>query len=197
MILQLRSGMDITQGYAVALGGVLATLALASLLPTKSLSSFSYLPPIARPPLRRAVRYLIYPYVLRRHQFLGPWTWADVMVQLVYITGNAFCVGFRSSFAEAGLRSGSLSLINLIPLYLGPHLGFLADLLGLSLSTFRRVHRSAGLLSSCLVLFHALAVINRFTLGDRRHISAVVASILITIWFPLTYYRPHRLLGVS
>ena len=178
--------MEITQGYAVALGGILVTLAVANLLPSDTLSSFSYLPPIARPPLRQAVRYLRYPYLLHRYQYLGPWTRMDIITQAVYIISNSFCVGFRSKLAEAGLRAGTLSLINLITLFLGPHLGFLADILGLSLGTFRHLHRSAGLLSSCLVLFHALAVINsgvKFALGGTRHISAVVASIPIILRF--------------
>ena len=166
--------MEITLGYAIGLGSVLITLAFINLL-----SSFPYSTSFAPHFLRQAFRYLTYPYLVRRHRFLGPWTRADVIIQLAYITSNSFCLGFRSSIAKAGLRAGSLSLINLIPLFLGPHLGFLADILGVSLSTFRHLHRSAGLMSSGLVLFHALIVIisrTAFALHGVKNLSGVVVS---------------------
>ena len=177
--------MEITLGYAIALGGVLIALVLVNLLPP-----LPYFALFAPPLLHQAFRYLTYPYLLRRHRFLGPWTHADVIIQLVYIVSNSFCLGFRSSIAKAGLRAGSLSLINLIPLFLGPHLGFLADILGVSLSTFRHIHRSAGLMSSGLVLFHALTVIisrTAFALRGVKNRSAVVVS----TWLSLGVLASH------
>ncbi|KAH6871729.1 hypothetical protein B0T10DRAFT_590784 [Thelonectria olida] len=54
-------------------------------------------------------------------------------------------------------RAAILSLINIGPLFLAPHLSFLADLFGVLLTTYRQVHRSCGLVSASLLLAHALA----------------------------------------
>ena len=44
----------------------------------------------------------------------------------------------------------------MIPLFAGLHHGFLADLFGISLDMYRRIHRSAGLMSFFLALFYVL-----------------------------------------
>ncbi|PVH67378.1 hypothetical protein DL98DRAFT_643971, partial [Cadophora sp. DSE1049] len=130
---------------------------------------------------------------------------------VIYIAGNSFCLGFRADIAKAGVRAGNLSLINMIPLFSGPHLGSLADLLGISLSTFRLMHRSAGIMSCSLVLFHVLAVFvshTAFSLRGIANLSAVVsgASLGLIIlmswsWSPLRrwayeiFLRLHQLLA--
>jgi hypothetical protein len=168
--------MDVTLGYAIAAGGVLFIPVFIHLFPR-----LSYLTSFAPPRLRWVLKHLTYLYLVRRHQFLGPWTLADVIIQLVYIGGNSFCLGFRvSSIATAGVRAGNLSLINLITLFLGPHLSFLADTLGISLRTFQHIHRSAGLMALGLVLFHAIVTVTSptaFALSDAKNLSAVVVSI--------------------
>src|SRR5258705_6552614 len=137
--------MDITQIYAAAIGGVFFIPMLFNLLP--------HITPLIVHLSLFTSKHLTYPYLIRRHQFLGPWSPADGLVQLVYITVNVFCFSFRvSTISEAGLRAGTLSLINTIPLFAGPHLSFLADLLGVSLRTYRHVHRSTGLMSFALIL---------------------------------------------
>lgn len=108
----------------------------------------------------QASQYLIYPQLIYRHRFLGPWSWADVLLQLSYIGVNIFCTGFNApSVHAASLRAADLSLINLIPAFAGPHLSFLADILGLSLTTYRRVHRSFGVTSCFLLGFHVFTII--------------------------------------
>jgi hypothetical protein len=187
--------MDIILGYAIALGGVLLIPVLINILPWLLYLTFST-PSF----VQQALRYLKYPYLVRRHRFVGPWTCADIIIQLVYIAGNSFCLGFRvSNIAKAGVRAGNLSLINMIPLFLGPHLGFLADILGISLSTFQLIHRSARMMSCSLVLFHLLTMLvsnTSFPLRGIVNLSAVVVSTFVTIIFsrPLTYYRVDHLL---
>ena len=174
--------MEITLGYAIALGGVLLIPLIINLLPC-----LPYLRPFTPTFLQQVFKYLTYPYLVRRHRYLGPWTRADIIIQLVYIAGNSFCLGFRvSDIAKAGVRAGNLSLINMIPLFLGPHLGFLADILGVSLSAFRLMHRSAGLMSSGLVLLHVLATLvshTAFSLRGVTSLSAVVVSTLVALRF--------------
>jgi hypothetical protein len=168
--------MEITLGYAIAAGGILLILALINLLP-----HFVQVVTFTWPSFRRVSRYLIYRYLIHRHQLLGPWTLADVLIQLLYIGINSLCLGFRfPSIATAGIRAGNLSLINLVPLFLGPHLSFLADIIGVSFSTFRNIHRSAGLMSLGLVVFHSLSIFasrTAFALRGTQNIYAVVVSL--------------------
>jgi hypothetical protein len=181
--------MEITLGYAIALGGILL---IPVLLPC-----FWYCTLFTPSFLRYALNFLTYPYLIRRHRFLGPWTYADIIIQLFYIAINAFCLSFRvtSDIAKAGMRAGNLSLINMIPLFLGPHLSFLADILGISLSTFRLIHRSAGLMSlglACLHVVFSFASHTAFSLHSNR--AAVVVSFFNTLSFPLlTCYRVAHL----
>lgn len=46
----------------------------------------------------------------------------------------------------------------MIPLFAGPHLSFMADILGFRLGMYRRVHRSAGVMTFTVLLFLALVV---------------------------------------
>jgi hypothetical protein len=80
------------------------------------------------------------------------------------------CVGFKAaslgeagfeavSLSEAGVRAAHLSLVNMAPAFAGPHLTFLADMLGVSLGTFRHIHRSAGVVSVLLLAFHIATVV--------------------------------------
>jgi len=165
--------MEITQAYAIAVGGVFLILLSISFLP--------YLVVLMEKVSLEASRYLTYPQFLRRHRFLGPWAWADVLIQLTYITINIFCVSFQaSSVSEAGLRAGNLSLLNMMPLFFGPHLSFLADLLHISLSTYRRIHRSTGLMSFTLLLFHGITIVAvgaSFSLSDLGNLHGLIVRI--------------------
>lgn len=170
--------MQITLAYAIALGGFLIISALMNLLPF-----FPFVIPPTWRSVHKGIRYLTYPYYIYRHRFIGPWTRADIIIHLVYIAANSFCLVFQPpvpTIMQAGLRAGNLSLINLIPLFLGPHISFLADIFGVSLTAFRAVHRSAGLMSCAMVIFHAVAMVlspRMFILRGVKKISAVVVSL--------------------
>lgn len=184
--------MEITLGYAIAVGGAILVATLIHLLPC-----LPFFIPHTWPLIHRGVRYLAYPYLLRRHRFLGPWTTIDALTQVVYIASNFFCVGFRASdIAQAGVRAGSLSLINLIPLFLGPHLGFLTNVLGVSLRTITRIHRYSGLMACTLMAFHMAVILISgapFILQSSENIAAVIVSILLHEGFALlTIYRAGR-----
>ena len=61
-----------------------------------------------------------------------------------------------TSVSTAGSRTGVLSLINIIPLFFGFHLGYLADLLGVSLRTYRWVHIAAASMAIALGAAHVV-----------------------------------------
>lgn len=171
--------MDITQAYAIAAGGIFLILFLINCLPTVL-------------QLTRLVLYTVkhhmYPYVLSRHRFLGPWTRASVLFQLVYITLNVVCITLQvSTVRQAGLRAGTLSLINMVPLFAGLHYGFLADLFGISLDVYRRIHRSAGLMSFFLALFHAFTSYS--SLAKAHRFELILSTYRWEVMFDADCYR--------
>jgi len=57
------------------------------------------------------------------------------------------------------LRAGTRAIINLIPLFVVFYFSTFADLLGVTLSTFRQVYRSAGVMAVMLTIFYLLVII--------------------------------------
>lgn len=136
--------MEISDIYTLAAGGALTLILVIRL----SLA-------ITRYPRVRIhglmLKHIIYPYILRRYRHIGPWTRGGVIIHLLYVTVVLFCTSFKvTSMAQAGVRAAKLSLINTIPLYLGFHLGFVADVLS---SYFERTRSWSGgwERSSCLL----------------------------------------------
>jgi hypothetical protein len=67
-----------------------------------------------------------------------------------------------------------------MPLFFGPHLSFLADLLHITLSTYHRIHRSMRLMSFILLLFHVLTLIAvgaSFPLSDLGNLHRLIVRI--------------------
>lgn len=172
------AAMDAARLYAVVVGSIFIVAIGTNLLPT-------FAPALARID-RWASRHLRYSYVLDRHQFLGPWTRAQVLIQLVYIALNVLCLVFRDIFhvltiADAGQRAGTMALINMIPLFAGLHLTALSDALGTRLATVRLLHRSASLMASALALFHILicySAVASFDVNTPGNLFATVVSVL-------------------
>ena len=162
--------MDITKVYAIAAGGALATLVLIRFLPYLIRLTCRITPLISK--------HLTYPYFLDRHQLFGPWTRAGVLIHLLYVLVNVFCLCFPvSSTSAAGRRAGTLSLVNMAFLFAGAHLSFVADLLGVSLRTCRRIHCAAGWVASALLIFHVLVVVfNRadFPIHESNNLFAII-----------------------
>lgn len=141
--------MEVIYIYVIAVGGIFTILFLLTLRP-HLVQFIDYL-------VLWKSKYLTYPQILRRHLLLGPWSPAGFVVHAAYIAVNVSCLEFwKLTTTEAGLRAANLALINMMPLLLGTHLSFLADLFGVSLKTFRIMHRSAGLMSFVLMLLHVL-----------------------------------------
>ena len=64
-----------------------------------------------------------------------------------------------SDLADAGKRAGTLLLINMIPLYAGLHLSFVADLLGVSVRIYICFHGSVGVMAGALALLYVSLVV--------------------------------------
>lgn len=118
---------------------------------------------------------------LRQNGFVQPWTLQEVVVFLVYLGGNVTCVIVKSpSLPASGLRAGRLALINMLVLYAGPHLSFLADVARLPLSAYKRIHICVSFNVLILALFHFFASLwqrNPFPLSVPSNKFALVVRI--------------------
>ena len=174
--------MDPSYIYALAAGGTFLLIFL------------KYSPYIVRlTKYKWVLKHLSYTYLVGRHRFVGPWSRAGVLIQLFYVSINIFCLLFRASkVSDAGLRAGKLSLINMIPLLSGPHHGFMADFLGISLTTYRAIHRSGGLMTIVLASCHILiSLIAGKGLSTRMHqrIFEIIASHPVIVTTVVTHGR--------
>jgi hypothetical protein len=143
--------MEITTAYAAGVGGVFVTLVCLA----------------HRSKIKRGLhtifvcytQHLVYPPLLRRHRHIGPWSRADVLIPLLYTAINGVCLLYRfSDIPTVGLRAARISLVNMIPAFASPHLSFAADVCGISLDAFRKIHMSTGLMSFVFLLVHVLIV---------------------------------------
>jgi hypothetical protein len=83
-----------------------------------------------------------------------------------------------------GLRAANLSLINLIPLFAVPQLSLLADLLGMTLRMYRRIHRSAGLMAFVLMVLHIVTVMAKRTPFPLHHQGNLFGLIVSHVVLP-------------
>jgi hypothetical protein len=144
--------MEATYIYVIAAGGIFTILFLLTLRP-------HFVQFIEHIVLWQS-KYLMYPQILQRHSHLGPWTLAGVVLHTGYIAANVSYLEFwKLTTTKVGFRAANLALINMMPLFLGAHIGFLSDLFGVSLKSWRLVHRSAGIMSFSLMLLHILIVV--------------------------------------
>ena len=99
----------------------------------------------------RVVRFL------RKNDLIRHWTIQQALIFCAYFSANLVCVFVRyPGLLEAGIRSGRLALINLIILYAGPHLGFLADAANVTMSTYHHVHSAVSFTVFALAVFHSV-----------------------------------------
>ena len=158
--------MNIPQIYAIAAGGVFVLLLIM-----KSGSSIRH---VFHALAILVAKHLTYAVLVRRHRLLGPWSRGDVLLQVTYLTINIFCMTFRVvSVKDAGARAGTLAMINLTPLFFGLNLSFLADILGISLTNFRRIHRMMGWMSLLLGVVHGDS---SFLRDMPKNLYAVIVS---------------------
>ncbi|PYI07371.1 putative metalloreductase transmembrane component [Aspergillus sclerotiicarbonarius CBS 121057] len=149
--------MDITTIYAVAAGALLAFFVLVELISSFFRLMKSRMLQFIHTCARFICKELTYPYFIGRHHLLGPWTRASVMLHILYIGINLFALTFHvRSVADAGYRAGRLSLINMVVLFAGAPLSTLADLLGISLRSCRRIHRACSWMAGSLLIIHTM-----------------------------------------
>lgn len=165
--------MDISQIYSLSVGGILVTVIAyrfaafgSHVVRTHTATFWS--------------KHVLYPFVCRRFRYIGPVTRLELVFQTCYWGGTAFCNIFRiHTVAQAGSRAGSLSIINLIPLFFADHLGFAADIIGISLRAYARLHGSFGLMAFIQALVHVLIAIQSlpFSMKDILQFYGLLVSL--------------------
>lgn len=166
--------MEIPAFYAIATGGIFLALFLVQ---TRHIlihwtESFSVL----------LSRHLTLPVLIRRHRIIGPWSRASVLLHVSYIAVNIAMVFLRvASLEDSGRRAGELALINMIFPLSAAHLSFLAQLLGISWRTCRKIHRATGWMAFVMLSFHIVVELQSqafsFPLTETRNLLTVIVCI--------------------
>ncbi len=114
-------------------------------------------------------KYLVYPIVIRRTTLSNPFSRWHAVLMILYWSGTAACnlVGV-SDIAQAGKRAGALAAAHLIPLMCTNRPAFAADVLGLSIQTYLRLHTSFGLMAMLQALIHTVIFVTHNTFDAKE-----------------------------
>lgn len=180
-LVQAMHSPTLSELYALGIGGVLVVLLsyrLASVL-------WDYFP---RCPLFRLARISTLPYLVRRHRRIGPITTASTILWLSYIGVNMFFAIYRvQSLDDAAHGLALLASTNMIVLYLGSQLAFAADLVGVGVKRFGKIHRAVGSIVTVEAAGHVLIHISRHNVNTRD--SMIFYGILVCgIWSALSTF---------
>lgn len=147
--------MDSVEIYSIAAGSVLTLLILYQILARLIMTVV---------PVVRGFwdRHVLYRYVLRRRRFFPGLSRAKFFFGFLYWTGNIISVCVSGiSWQSVSVRTGNLALVNLLPLYCSSQLGYGADLLGLSLSTMKSIHRHVAIMVCVNALIHTIITLEK------------------------------------
>ncbi|KAI9767709.1 MAG: hypothetical protein M1839_004370 [Geoglossum umbratile] len=165
--------MDITQWYAIALGGLVAASIISYLL-------LSIIRIVRTYTTIYFLKYLFYPQVHRYIRGSGKTTRFDVVLIVAFLVGNVLCttIGVKDipSFTR---RTGLMSTINLMPLSLGGHLNLIVSKCNITFEDYGRIHRWLGWVAIAEGLVHAAAAasIQKPSLHTSSQIAALIAAI--------------------
>jgi hypothetical protein len=143
--------MDMTQWYAVALGGLVALLFLSHRISLMFRIALSY---AASCLLKRKYHPQVHRYVRGSEKA----TLFDVGLIVAFVVGNVICLALEvKDVASLVKRSGVICTINLVPLALGEHMNMFASWCGLSLGAYARIHEWLGIVAIVEALVHTAA----------------------------------------
>ncbi|KAF8545272.1 hypothetical protein BDD12DRAFT_785781 [Trichophaea hybrida] len=164
--------MEITQWYAVSLGGPITFFIVWHILSRtiyKFRTRFSYF----------LLKHLIYPQITRRLRGSETFTLLHSTALLAYVATNTVCTSLGvKSVEDLRSRSGIMALINLMPLGLGNHTNLITNTLGLSMLAYSRAHRWVGRIAVIHSIVHVFASL--ISSGGRlgRMNSKLVAGVI-------------------
>ena len=203
------SKLTATDWYAIGLTSFLVLLALRRVIriilhcicpPAFRIYRLPIFSRLGRRISQWAVRCLAYRGPFRRGSSVDILTWAHFLVFILYLTSNLSCTIIGAvDVAEACLRAGRLAFINLLILYVGPCLDFIASVLRLRLRVQRRIHASVGYVVAILSTVHAVGAFSRhgWSAVDQEYnlyAALVMSSLSVIAFLELT---SNRLLSES
>lgn len=159
--------------FAIAAGGSFIFLIF--------IRSLAYLVSLTRTVAVLVSKHLTYPYLLGRHRLFGPWTRFDILLHALYVTVNILCLTLpKISASGVGHRAGILSLVNLTFLFVGIHLSFIADILGVPLRKYRAFHRAVGWMVTVLSVVHIVAVVMINQAPFELHVTSNLFGLVVS-----------------
>jgi hypothetical protein len=130
--------MDIVAWYAITLGGLIAfyVAAYAVLFISNIFKRVGRL---------YFLKYLFYPQIPQYLRASRKTTWFDILVIIAFLSANAFALRIGVTDTPGFIkRSGLLSTVHIIPLFLGGQMNIIASRCGVSLGVYTRMHRWLG-----------------------------------------------------
>jgi len=127
-------------------------------------------------------KYLIYPVFIKRTRLSTPFSRWHALLMALYWSGTAACniVGV-STMVQAGNRAGALAALHLIPLLFTNRPSFAADLFGISIQTYLRLHSSVGIMALLQALVHTVIFCSRnvFQINDTLEFNGFMVYLHI------------------
>ena len=164
--------MNIISIYAVTVGGMFASLFLLSLFP--------YFTRLARTTVVFISKHITFPFLLRRHRHVGPWTRGTVFIHTLYGAINIFCLCFHAlSSVDAARRAGTLAAVNMIVLYVTGDLSGYPDVLSISRRSCQQIHRATAWMVASLLILHIILTVTTqegFSLQKSGDLFALIVS---------------------
>jgi hypothetical protein len=163
--------MDInTHWYAASLAAIFTLLIIRRL---------GHLLSPCLPLIRHRTRRATHPLFFVNGRNWANVTYIEAAVLLIYITANVvFVFADKSQASNLMLRSGLMSAVNMIPLFLGGRTSALADRLGIPLHTYYVAHYWIGGMVIAQALLHAgLAFFSHKAALDSITISGALVGI--------------------
>jgi hypothetical protein len=106
------------------------------------------------------LRHVIYARIYWAFLGFGSTSRLHLMLAILYIAGTGVCNFVQvDTLQAAGKRAAKLSLINLIPMFMGGSYEFGARILGVSLYSYGFLHRSFALVALIEAVTHVIIVI--------------------------------------
>ncbi|EXK83410.1 hypothetical protein FOQG_12272 [Fusarium oxysporum f. sp. raphani 54005] len=180
--------MDTVSWYAVALGGL-------TVLPILTYVIILLIAPIQRRGKILFRRYLAYPQIPKYLRRSRGTSWLDIIVLSMFLGANAIVLSVGiSDIAGLARRSGLVSIINIVPLFLGGRMNIIASSCGFGLRDYTRVHRWLGNIAIVEGLIHVFVSISDKSpdLNPRTNVAGLIAaSVFVAI--PLSSILRRRL----
>jgi hypothetical protein len=165
--------MDIGGWYAVSLGGIIGiSISVCIIIYVTGL-------------FHRYGKFWFLKYVFYRQIPFNKGTqkslWVAILLLTIVFCSNAACLAVGvEGITEFVKRSGLITAINLIPLSLGSRMNIIADLCGVGLDVYSRLHRWLGRLTIALGITHVGAALTHYkpNLHAKEDVSGIIVSSL-------------------